>query len=145
MIERNADDVRRRELAMIHIAKKDLGMAEDSYRAILWTIGRVTSAAELDWAGRKQLLDHLKKCGFKPKPGPSKAGGRELADSAQASMVRGLWLELHAAGIVKDPSERALTKWVKRMTGVDSLGWLKPVQMNMVIESLKKWNDRPRT
>jgi phage gp16-like protein len=60
-------------------------------------------------------------------------------------MVRGLWLELHQAGVVKDPSERALNRWVKRMTGVDALRWLTPAQMNSVIEALKKWNDRPRS
>jgi phage gp16-like protein len=60
------ENARRRELAMIHIAKDQLGMADEAYRAVLWTIARVDSAADLDWAGRKQLLDHLKKCGFKP-------------------------------------------------------------------------------
>lgn len=144
MSSAESPDVRRRELAMIHIAKQQLGMEEDSYRAILWTIARVESAADLDWAGRKQLLDHMKKCGFKPTPPKAKGKDRPLATSPQAQMVRGMWLELHAAGIVKDPSEQALTKWVKRMTGVDSLSWLKPAQMNLVIESLKKWNDRPR-
>jgi phage gp16-like protein len=139
----DAPDVRRRELAQIHIAKQQLGMAEETYRDLLWTIGRVDSAANLDWSGRKQLLDHLKKCGFKPRP-PKRSGERELEESAQAKMVRGLWLELHGAGVVKDASERALNRWVKRMTGVDSLRWLQPAQMNMVIEALKKWNDRPR-
>jgi hypothetical protein len=31
------------------------------------------------------------------------------------------------------------------MTGVDALRWLTPAQMNLVIEALKKWNDRPRS
>lgn len=143
MIDNNIDDVRRRELAMIHIAKKQLGMAEESYRAILWTIARVESAGDLDWAGRKQLLEHLKKCGFKARP-PKRAGGREVEESPQAKMIVALWLELHNAGVVKDPSDRALNRWVKRMTGVDSLRWLKPQQMNSVVEALKKWSDRPR-
>lgn len=143
MSDANALDVRRRELAQIHIAKQQLGMEEDTYRELLWTLGRVRSSADLDWAGRKRLLDHFKACGFKPRP-PKRSGERELESSPQAKMVRAMWLELHAAGVVKDPSERALSRWVKRMTGVDSLRWLKPEQMNLVIEALKKWNDRPR-
>jgi phage gp16-like protein len=139
----HVEDVRRRELAQIHIAKQQLGMDDDTYRSVLWTVARVKSSADLDWAGRKRVLDYLKKCGFKPLP-PKRAGERELDDSAQAKMVRGMWLELHEAGVVKDPSERALNRWVKRMTGVDALRWLAPAQMNVVIEALKKWNDRPR-
>ena len=143
MIERNADDVRRRELAMIHIAKAQLEMADEAYRALLWSIARVESAADLDWAGRKQLLDHLKKCGFKPRPA-GKGAGAQREESPQARMVRALWLELFNHGVVRDASDRALDAWIKRMTGVDSIRWLKGQQMNLVLESLKKWNDRPR-
>jgi phage gp16-like protein len=139
---RTNEDVRRRELAQIHIAKQQLRMEDDTYRAILWTVARVKSSADLDWAGRKAVLDHLKKCGFKATP-PRPAGDRELVDDQQSKMIRGLWLELHQHGVVRDPSERALAKWVKRMTGVDSLAWLDARQKGVVIEALKKWNDRP--
>lgn len=131
--------VRRRELALIHVAKQQLGMEDDAYRAVLWAIGRVSSAADLDWSGRKQLLDHLKKCGFRPRHTRSTS-----AEDDQVKKIRALWLDLHAGGVVRDPSEAALTKWVKRMTGVDSLRWLRPEQKVLIIESLKKWNDRPR-
>lgn len=52
---------RNAELAEIHIAKKDANMADDSYRDMLWTLGRVRSAADLDYAGRHRVLDHLRK------------------------------------------------------------------------------------
>jgi phage gp16-like protein len=143
MSSADAADVRRRELAQIHIAKAQLGMDDDAYREILWAVCRVKSSAELDWAGRKRLLEHLKACGFKSRP-PKSAGQDRLGDSSQAKLIRSLWLELHAAGTVRDPSEKALAAWVKRMTGVDAVRWLKPAQLNQVIEALKKWNDRPR-
>jgi phage gp16-like protein len=66
-------DTRRRELAKIHIAAKQLGMdpadkdPASEYRCMLWAIGRVHSAADLDHAGRQRVLDHLKACGFKAK------------------------------------------------------------------------------
>jgi phage gp16-like protein len=62
----NSDD-RRRELAMIHIAKKDLGIDDDTYRLMLRTIARVESAGDLNAEGRHQVLAHLKARGFKPK------------------------------------------------------------------------------
>ena len=52
---------RNAELAAIHIAKAQANMADDSYRDMLWTICRVRSAADLDYAGRHRVLDHLRK------------------------------------------------------------------------------------
>jgi len=62
-------DDRRRELAQIHIAKKDLGIDDDTYRLMLRTIARVDSAGDLNAEGRRQVIAHLKARGFKPKQG----------------------------------------------------------------------------
>ncbi|WP_031438203.1 gp16 family protein [Methylobacter tundripaludum] len=53
------------ELAMIHIAKKQLGMDDDTYRAMLKQVAGVNSASELTEKTRAKVLDHLKKVGFK--------------------------------------------------------------------------------
>lgn len=58
-------DIKRREIAQIHIAKQQLGLDDETYRSILWSVARVKSSTELDFAGRKKLLDHFKACGFK--------------------------------------------------------------------------------
>lgn len=144
---RLAVDHRRSELAMIHMGAKALGMNPSdkdegsTYRTMLWTIGRVRSAGDLDWTGRKRVLDHLKACGWKPAP-PKKANSRKLADEAQCKMIRGIWLELHGAGVVQNSSEEALAAFVKRMTGVEALQWLTGAQASRVIEQLKKWRTR---
>lgn len=57
---------RQRELAQIHIAKKDLRLDEETYRCMLKTIARVDSAARLDHAGRRAVLDHLRGLGWRP-------------------------------------------------------------------------------
>jgi len=62
---RSAQSIRNGELAQIHLAKQQLGMDDESYRNVLWTVARVKSAADLDWSGRKRVLDHMKACGFK--------------------------------------------------------------------------------
>jgi len=59
-------DVRNRELAQIHIAKAQLGLDDATYRDMLWSIGRVRSAGDLDFTGRKRVLEHLRLRGFKP-------------------------------------------------------------------------------
>ena len=56
---------RQTELAKIHIGKKQLGMDDDTYRDLLWTVTRVRSASNLDEFGRKKIIDYMKKSGVK--------------------------------------------------------------------------------
>lgn len=51
--DRNAD------LARIHCLKKELGLSDDEYRDVIFALARVRSAADLDWAGRRRVIDHL--------------------------------------------------------------------------------------
>lgn len=64
MKSKTAADIRKRELAAIHVAKTQLGLDDDTYRAMLETLTGKRSAADLDWQGRKNVLDHLKSKGF---------------------------------------------------------------------------------
>jgi phage gp16-like protein len=137
----HVSDSRKRELAQIHIAKHQLGWDDDTYRDMLWTVAQVKSASELDEAGRKNVIDYLKSHGWKSKPAP-KAKQPRLADNPQSKMIRALWFLLYKKGRVRDPSEKALMAWVKRMTGIDAAQWLSPSQASRVIESLKKWLER---
>lgn len=63
---RPANQLRTNDLALIHIAKAQLDMPDEQYRDILWSVGRVRSAKDLDWAGRQRVLDHFRACGWKP-------------------------------------------------------------------------------
>lgn len=137
-----SETLRRNELAQIHIAKKDLCLDDDTYRAMLWTVARVHSSGDLDFHGRKRVLQHLKARGWKNKPASKAKTTRQLASDQQSKMIRALWLELHAAGAVSDPSEAALASYVKRITSVDALQWLTSAQASRVIETLKKWQNR---
>ena len=59
---------RRADLAKIHLAKKDLRMSDDDYAAVMLCVskGRTASAGELDAHERAQVLEHFKRCGWKP-------------------------------------------------------------------------------
>jgi phage gp16-like protein len=76
------DDGRRRDLAFIHMAAKALGMdtldkdPNSEYRCLLWTLARVRSSKDLDFAGRKRLRQHLESCGYQSKPGRKPFPGR---------------------------------------------------------------------
>jgi phage gp16-like protein len=137
-----ATNERNKDLAMIHMAATQLGMdAKDEsessdYRSMLWSVARVRSSAALDFAGRKNVLKHLEACGWKRTAKPQK---RKLADDPQSTKIRALWLQLHAAGKVRNPSEDALAAFVKRQHGVDALQWLSGAKAQKLIEELKKW------
>ncbi len=133
-------NIKRKEIQLIHVgwaqlAKQDASLDDAAYRAMLWSVARVKSSTELDFAGRKKVLDHMEACGFKrTKPQP-----RALADDPQSKKIRALWLELHQAGKVRNPSESALAAFVKRQTGRDALQWLNGREASTVIEELKQW------
>jgi phage gp16-like protein len=50
---------RNRDLARIHILKSQLKLDDESYRNVLWTVGRVDSSKDLDMHGRKAVIEHL--------------------------------------------------------------------------------------
>jgi phage gp16-like protein len=141
-------------IKLAHVARRDLKMTEDEWRDLLQMQFGVASSKDLSIVKLHELIEHLKKCGFKVrhpnrKPGkPGAARSRPLAGAAQerpgeAAKIRAIWLFLHHdLGLVKDPSEKALAAYVKRMTKVDALQGLDGQQSYRVIESLKKMAER---
>jgi phage gp16-like protein len=132
------------QIKKIHALKGALQMDEDTYRLTLSGYG-VKSSTKLSIAKADELLQDLE--------GKAIAAGvweqrkaarkakvtRKLADEPQSKKIRALWLELHQADKVTNPSEDALEAYVKRMTKVDKLQWLRVAQASKVIEAMKKW------
>lgn len=137
---------RQRLIRLIHVAKRDLSMDDDTYRAILLRIGKKASSADLTIPELEKVLEHLKRSGFKvrsksksaPKPAQAKPS-RPLAQDLESKKIRALWLFLHELGAVKNPSEEALAAYVKRIAGVDALQWISGEQAERLIETMKKW------
>lgn len=140
-----------RLIRLIHVAKGQLMLADTDYRTLLANASRgKTSSKALTVAELETVLRQMKAQGFvvtgKAKPA---AGRRDLPvrDAAagvdgQIKKIRALWLELHRLGAVRSPTEAALAKFCKRMTGVDYHGWLGTDKASDVIEHLKKWKQR---
>ncbi|WP_238913777.1 gp16 family protein [Achromobacter insolitus] len=128
-------------IKLLHVARRSLGMDEDAYRQALVAATGKASASAMTLAELEKALSHFKRCGFVVVPA-QKAGRRPRADSDQARLIRHLWLSLHGAGAVRDPSEAALAAWVKRETGVDAVQWLDIRQAGNCIEKLKNWIGR---
>lgn len=62
--------------------------------------------------------------------------------SPQERKVWALWHQLHRDGVVRDPSARALSAFVKRQTGQDLLSSLNGAQLSTVIDALDDWRVR---
>lgn len=135
-------DNRLRLIKLIHVARRELGMDDDTYRLLLSGmkgLGGATSTADLSVPNLYRVLEQLKQRGFKVRPSKKQ---RPLAADEQSKKIRALWLTLHGQGEVRDPSEEALGKFVMKMTGVQALQWLSGDQASQVIENLKKWQRR---
>lgn len=131
------------DLAKIHIAKKALGLDDDTYRAMIRRVSgnAADSAKDLDQAGRGRLLREFKAAGWTPTPG-KQAQAKRLAGDPQSRKLRALWIALHQDGIVTDASEGALIKFCERRTRVARLEWLTVAQARTLIETLKQWHAR---
>lgn len=106
---------RNKELAAIHTAKRDLGMADDAYRDILWSVARVRSAKDLDHAGRMKVLDHFKACGWKPKPKPNEWAFIDKAAADRQPLLRKICMVCKGMKVGKAYAEGA----AKRQTGIE--------------------------
>lgn len=133
---------RARIIQFIHIAKSQLGMDTDTYRQMLLSITGKTSTSDMNPGQLNKVLTAMKAKGFKVQPASKARTTRSLADYPQAKKLRALWLEMYVQGIVRDSSEEALRRWVKRETGVDGLQWLESDMASIAIERLKSWQER---
>lgn len=139
-----AEAKRKQLIKLIHVARRELHMQDDDYRAMLANIPALegaTSSAGLTIPKLRLVLETLKAKGFKVVP-KAKKHSQKLADDAQSRLIRHLWLSLADAGKVRDRSETALNKFVEHRTGVAQLAWLSTAQASKVIEALKQWLNR---
>lgn len=134
---------RRNDLAKIHIAKQQLAMDDSAYEALLLRVGGAVSAAEMGPTERRAVLTEMQRLGWKPTP-PKRALGSGRKASAPApederKTALALWIQLHAAGAVHDPSDSALAAFARRQTGIDHWRWTDGKAAWRVIEALKAW------
>jgi len=124
-------DARRRDLATIHIAAKELALSDEDYRALLWTVGRAKSAGDLDAHGRRRVIDHMRSRGFMPR-----AKGRTKPAPERELMVRKIRALLidHPTGAKPDAYADGMAR---RMFKVDRFEWLQPDQMRSLIQALE--------
>lgn len=126
----------RSSLAKIHIARKDLGLQEETYRDLLLKVAGVDSASRLDTAGIAKVLAEFGRLGWRP------AVKRKASSKPYVRLIFGLWSELGRRGVVANVARPALLAFVQRQTGISDPEWLSASEAAKVIEALKAMRDR---
>lgn len=116
----------------IQTGRRKLGMTDDEYRGLLSGVsgGRTASTRELTEKELVAVLARMRKAGF------------EITTAPQLRKIWSLWLSMHGEGVVRDRSDTAIRAYIQRITGEKHPENYTIAQLQMVIETLKKWIDR---
>jgi len=131
--------------AIINIARASLGLEDEDYRALLARVTGVASLRAMSDRQKIDVLEELKRMGFKVK-----AGGRKLPASHKPyiRLIHALWSNCARLGVVDTGSREALRTFCKRFVahGEASVAvdpdLLSYEQATPVIEALKKMEAR---
>ena len=123
----------RKQTALLHVARRKLGLSDGEYREILGAAAGVTSARELDTDGLAAVMRHCETLGFTP-TGPRGFGERYgMASDAQIGTIRALW-----AHYTDDQGDDlSLGKWLDRTMKVSHLKFLTSGGARKAITALK--------
>jgi phage gp16-like protein len=132
-----ADPQRRVMIAKLHLAKKQLNMAEDDYRDLLARATGERSAADCSRAQLEAALAEMTRLGFTAAPKSAASAARKGSFTPAASKARAMLISLGLMGVIRDSSEKALEAFARRQLGVDRLTWADEAQVYKLIEALK--------
>jgi hypothetical protein len=123
----------RRQLRLLHAARRKLRLDDDTYRAILRQHGGVESSKDLDAAGFDRVVRYFRERGFNKVPGRSAFTDRPgFATPAQLDYVCSLWRQAATRA-----EKRSLGRWLERTCGVSDVRFLTPEMARDAIEGLK--------
>ena len=122
-------------LASIHVAKKQLGLDEDTYRSLLQRVTGKTSAGAMSEGERGRVLDEMRRHGFKP--------AKKAVEGPFAAKLQALWIAAWNLGIVRDRTDAALLEFVSRQTSISHTRFLIDAEdAAKVVDALKAWMAR---
>ncbi len=129
-----ANQRRRALLAKVHVAKKQLQLADDDYRAVIYRVTGNISAGDCTEPQLALVVEEFARKGFDAKARPT---GPRPADHPAARKARALWISLHQLGAIDNASEQALEAFARRQLKVDRLQWADQALTYRLIEALK--------
>ena len=138
--------------AILHVAKKQLGLTDEDYRAVLHRMTGKSSSRDMTPRERQTVLDEFKRQGFEvvskrddlpPRERVGRARGALDLNGPYVPKIRALWISAYHLGVIRDRTDEALAAFARRQTGIDHLDWVRdPKDAAKVIEALKSMMTR---
>ena len=120
--------------SVIHVAKAQLAMRDEDYRALLLRAAGVRSSSELDDAGFTKLMSEFERLGFRSARSKTQATHREgMATPAQIGRIRALWKAYSG-----NDDELRMGHWLEKTFHVSNLRFLEDFRAGKVIAVLEK-------
>ena len=132
-----------RQTKLLHVAKRQIGLDDETYRLALVKIAGVTTSKDLTQEGFTAVMGMFEYCGFRPFEASGKSYGKRkgFATPAQVELIRTLWMEIHRERAL---DEDALNGWLLKFHKVSSLRFLTEGAAPKVITGLKAWKNRAK-
>jgi hypothetical protein len=129
---------RKKKLSLIHIAKKETGITDEAYRLLLEGAAGISSAADIAWEDQfGAVMKAFENLGFKSWKKQGKTDSRPKREDAwgctedQRAKIEVMWKTC-----ARNPGNKALRAFIKRITRVDHPAFLRPPLARKVILAL---------
>lgn len=123
-------------LNAIHVKKRQLGLDDETYRALLERVTGKRSSADMDEGERLKVVAEMDRLGAPKASRPR----RDRASGPFAPKLQALWIAACNLGVVRDRSDAAMIAFVKRQTGLEHTRFLVHAgDADKAIEALKSW------
>ncbi|MBB1292163.1 regulatory protein GemA [Pseudoalteromonas sp. SR41-4] len=136
-------------IQLIQIAKRDLNMEDDVYRANLKAWAGIDSTTKMDKKQLDKVIKGMEKLGFKKKKPVARKIDQALLDKEPRLKKLGqVWTMMKAHKLLENGSYIALEKWCVKQSKslndgkeIERLDWMAPIS-NELIERLKRYHLR---
>ncbi len=142
----NPSVAQRKWMQILHIAKKECALDDETYCSLLMGTAGVDSSSKITtWKQYNDCLSAFKRLGFRVQSNTSKKSGISIKETKgqegrnpkwitakQEYYIRGLW-DLAS----RDKSLKSLDHFVKRITGAVSISWLPKKDASKVINAVR--------
>ncbi len=126
--------ISKQQKAVIHVAKSQLHMADEDYRALLLRVAGVRSSSDLEEPGFEALMAELERLGFRLIKSRVQPGRREgMATPAQVGKIFALWKDFSGK---KDDLE--MGRWLEKYFHVSHVRFLDDRRASKAIVALEK-------
>ena len=122
------------KVRLIHVARRQLGLTEEDYRAVLGLYGGVERSGDLDGQGFTAVMSRFEQLGFRSTSARRPLAARlGMASPGQVALIRQIWAECTE----EEGTEAGLGKWLETRFKVSSIRFLTAELASKVITGLR--------